>query len=288
MLVPFTELLSRARGAERAVGAFTAYNLETATAVLDAAEEASADTILIISEEAYQARGGPSLLAALGAVAERSGCDCCVQLDHVGDLRVIESALAGGVGAVMADGSKLPFDQNVELVARACVMAANVGAHVEAELGHIAGDEEVATATSAGCLTDPGQAAEFVERTGADCLAVSIGNVHGRYRAPPRLDWPRLDAVAEALSVPLSLHGASGLSDADVRRAIAGGVRKVNINTELRARYFEALAQQAPLCAPGAKLLDLTDALVDALSEVVEAKLAVISETGGLTRSVHE
>src|SRR5207249_12055319 len=99
-------------------------------------------------------------------------------------------------------------------------------------------------AVAAGALTDPGDAARFVERSNAACLAVSIGNVHGVYRGPPALDWARLEEIRRRVNVPLSLHGASGLSDDDLRHAIRLGISKVNLNTELRQRYLEVTAER--------------------------------------------
>jgi tagatose 1,6-diphosphate aldolase GatY/KbaY len=175
----------------------------------------------------------------------------------------------------MADGSRLPFEQNVELVREARSLAAN-GAGVEAELGHIEGGEDVAAAAAAGALTDPDEAARYVEATDVDCLAVSIGNVHGHYVEPPALDWDRLERIRSLVEVPLSLHGASGLSDADLRRAVAHGACKVNVNTELRARVFAELERWVPATAQGLRLFELESALVDAVAEVAEEKLSLL------------
>ena len=149
-------------------------------------------------------------------------------------------------------------------------------AGVEAELGHIEGGEDVAAATEAGALTDPEAAGAFVAATGCDCLAVSIGNVHGRYAAPPRLDWDRLAGIREHVDVPLSLHGASELPDDDIRRAIALGVCKVNVNTELRERYLAQLEAGLPAAREGLRLLDLEAAVIAAVAAVVAAKLDVL------------
>jgi tagatose 1,6-diphosphate aldolase GatY/KbaY len=176
----------------------------------------------------------------------------------------------------MADGSRLPFDANAAL-ARDARALAGAGAGIEAELGHIEGGEDVAAATAAGWLTDPDEAARFVEETGIDCLAVSIGNVHGHYAAAPSLDWARLERIRELVDVPLSLHGASGLPDSDVRRAVAAGICKVNVNTELRARLFAELEQRVPETAPGLRVLELESALADAVADVVAEKLQLLS-----------
>jgi ketose-bisphosphate aldolase len=277
MLAPLPELLDAARARGAAVGAFTAYNLETAAAVVHAAEEREEPVMLLVSAAAFRSSLGRSLTAALVAIADAAAVPCCVQLDHVSDLGEMGAALELGCGALMADGSRLPDADNAALVAAAVELAGRHGAHVEAELGRIEGNEEVAAAVRAGALTDPGDAAEFMARTGAGCLAVSIGNVHGTYASPPDLDWDRLAALAEAVEVPLSLHGASGLADADVRRCVVGGICKVNVNTELRQRYFAVLRDFAQDLASGARLLALGEALTECVADVVDGKLEILA-----------
>jgi ketose-bisphosphate aldolase len=274
MLASFPMLLTDRRSRRAAVGAFTSYDLETASAVMSAAEEAGAPVMLLISREALAAPGGDQLVAALLGMAEAARVPCCLQLDHVSDLELMERALELGCGAVMADGSKLPLEENRELVLRAAALAQKHGAHVEAELGHVAGGEDVAEAAIAGRLTDPAEAAQFAAQTGAACLAVSIGNVHGTYREPPRLDWERLEAVRAATAVPLSLHGASGIPDADLRRAIALGVTKVNVNTELREAYLAASELHLHDALNGSRLLELHARQREAVRAVAAVKLA--------------
>jgi tagatose 1,6-diphosphate aldolase GatY/KbaY len=276
MLASFAEILEAARGHGRAAGGFVAYDLTTGEAILRAASTRQVGVIVIVSAQAYAASSGPGLLAGLVALAEDAPVPACVQLDHVSDLAMIERALAGGAGAVMADGSMLPYDDNRALVREAVLLAEARGAAVEAELGRIEGDEEVARATDAGALTDPVQAADFMRATGAHCLAVSIGNVHGAYRHPVRLDWQRLRAVAASVSRPLSLHGASGIPEADVREAVAEGIAKVNVNTELRERWFQLDAARAPELAEGSRLLRLQRDLADGLAEFAGEKLAAL------------
>jgi ketose-bisphosphate aldolase len=267
VIVPFRELLAECRSRGAAAGAFTCYNLETATGVVAAASARASGVVLLITEQSFRAQGGDLLLAALRAVAERSPVPACVQLDHVGDLELIEAAFELGAGAVMADGSRLPLEENVELVRRAVETGRRLGGQVEAELGHVSGDEDVAGTVEVGALTDPDEAAAFVERTETACLAVSIGNVHGTYRTPPALDWARLEAIrGRGVSAPLSLHGASGLPQADLRRAVSLGIAKVNVNTALRERYLSALAEHLPSAREGARVLQLGLAVADALA----------------------
>ena len=187
-----------------------------------------------------------------------------------------EALASGAVGAVLADGSRLPYGDNVAFVSAAGELARRHGAQIEVELGHVEGGEDVAAATAAGKLTDPAAAADFVEATGASCLAVSIGNVHGAYAAEPALDWTRLDAIRAAVEVPLSLHGASGLPDEDVRRAVAAGVAKVNVNTEVRERTFAMLDRRLDELSRGWRIAELDAAIVGVVEEVVAEKLELL------------
>jgi tagatose 1,6-diphosphate aldolase GatY/KbaY len=272
VLIPFHELL-RERDKGTAVGAFTAYDLEGALATLRACAQADVGAIILLAARSYSEPDGPALLAALLAAASQAPARICVQLDHCGDLGLIEAALQAGAGAVMADAAKLGYEENVQFVARAVGIAHRYQAGVEAELGWVAGDEDVATAAAAGALTDPEQAADFMTRTGADCLAVSIGNVHGTYRHTPLLDWDRLAAIGRTVETALSLHGASGIPYEMVQRSIGMGIAKVNVNTELREAYLATTAEAITQVLDGSRLADLHDRQVDAVRAVVAAKL---------------
>jgi tagatose 1,6-diphosphate aldolase GatY/KbaY len=275
VLARFRELLEERRSAGAAAGAFTCYDVTTALGVVRAAEERGVPAVLLVAESSFRRREGPLLVAALAAVAREAGVPVCVQLDHVADREVIDAALAAGVGAVMADGSRLPTPANAALMRDVRAVAAD-GVGIEAELGHIEGGEDVAAATEAGALTDPDEAASFVAEATPDCLAVSIGNVHGAYAQPPRLDWERLERIRKRVDVPLSLHGASGLPDADVRRAVSLGVCKVNVNAEIRARYLQELAARLPAAGDGLRVLELESSLVDAVASIVGEKLELL------------
>jgi tagatose 1,6-diphosphate aldolase GatY/KbaY len=279
MLTPFAELLATRR-AGTAVGAFTCYDAETASAVLDAAAARGEGVILLIGGRVFTDRHGRLLLAALLAVAEASDAQACVQLDHCDDLAVIRAAFEQGAGAVMADASARPFDQNVQFVRIAVELARAHGAGVECELGGITGDEDVAAAVAAGALTDPAQAVDFMQRSAADCLAVSIGNVHGVYRDPPTLDWARLADIRSRVDHPLSLHGASGIPEPVLERALRAGIAKVNVNTELRQAYLAATEETLPQALPGAHLAALHAAQTEAVRRVVDEKLAILAGRG--------
>jgi ketose-bisphosphate aldolase len=261
------ELLQSCPTGRQALTAFTCYNLEQATAVVEAAEAAESPLCLLLAEKAFRGRAGELLAATLVAVAEQAKVPTCVQLDHVGSLETMHKALDSGVTALMADGSKLPLPENTTLVAQAVELAQRYEASVEAELGRIEGDEDTALGATAGAMTDPVQAAAFITDTGAHALAVAIGNVHGTYRTPPVLDWQRLQAITTKPGAHITLHGASGLTASDITQAITHGVVKININTELRRRYFESLHQAVPAHTDGWRLLDLSHALTASVAD---------------------
>jgi tagatose 1,6-diphosphate aldolase GatY/KbaY len=276
MRATFTEVLEEATAAGRAAGAFTCYDSTQAAGVLDAAEDAGVGVILLVSPGSFRVRRGADLLAAIRTLTDRSAAPACVQLDHVSDLDAVRSAFAAGAGAVMVDGSHLPREDNVALTRAAVELGRAGGGEVECELGGIAGDEDVAEAIAAGALTDPAEAAQFARRTGAACLAVSIGNVHGHYRDAPALDFERLAAVRAATPIALSLHGASGLPAAQVRRALGEGVVKVNVNTELRGRYLAAVGAGLDGWRAGSDVQSLATAVRRATAEAVAETLALL------------
>ncbi|WP_077488351.1 class II fructose-bisphosphate aldolase [Sinomonas mesophila] len=228
-----------------AVPAFTCYDFATATAVVEAAEtaaeEAGLGVVLNVAPKTAATRAGLRLIAALRTLADGASVPVCVQLDHAADAAVIADAVAAGADAVLADGSALPLEDNVAFVRH---VRAIVGPDVvlEAELGGLAGDEDKAFAQEAAGLTDPDEVRGFVERSGAQLLAVAIGNVHGRYRGEPQIRWDVLGRIAQESPVPLVLHGASGIPAADLARAASFRVGKVNVNTELRTAVLASVA----------------------------------------------
>ena len=271
----FSTVLADAAAAGRAVGAFTCYDMLGFEAVVRAAQARAAPAIVMVGPGSFAAEGGERLVAAFRAAAAHAEVPILVQLDHVADRELILRAAAAGVDAVLADGSRLPFEENLSFTAAAVQELQPLGIAIEGELGRIEGDEDLAAQTANGALTDPADAARFVRTSGLGCLAVSIGNVHGHYTGTPALDWERLERLRE-LGVPLALHGASGLPDGDVRRAVALGIAKVNVNTELRAAYFGALRSGLGERAESLDLRGLGEAVVAAVAEAVGDTLAAL------------
>ena len=250
-----------------AVPAFTCYDFTTALAVVEAAEEAGRGAILLVAPKTAATPNGLRLITALRGLADAASVPIAVQLDHASDLRVIADAVAAGADSVLADGSSLPYEENIALVreARAMLEAqGHAGVVIEAELGGLAGDEDRAFGADAEAgagtagLTDSAQVEDFVARTGAQLLAVAVGNVHGKYTGEPQLRWDVLQDIAVRTHIPLVLHGASGIPAAELVKAAAMNVGKVNFNTELRTGVLATLeAHTGPYRADGENLQGL-------------------------------
>jgi tagatose 1,6-diphosphate aldolase GatY/KbaY len=276
----FGRVLGLAWEAGRAVGAFTCYDLLGFEAVIRAAESRRAPVIVLVSPTSFGAEGGERLVRAFAAAAAGSSVEVLVQLDHARDERLIERAADCGVDAVMADGSKLSFAENLAFTRAVAGSMRPRGVGVEAELGRVEGHEDEAGETLSGAMTEPGEADELVRESGVDCLAVAVGNVHGHYSGTPELDWARLEEIRGRIPTSLSLHGASGLPEADLERAVALRVAKFNVNTELRAAYFRHLGEDLDARAATLNLKGLGDGVVGAVKKVVEAKLSAFGWRG--------
>jgi tagatose 1,6-diphosphate aldolase GatY/KbaY len=279
MLVTLGALLHNAMAGDYAIGAFNIYNLEGVCAVVQAAEANRSPVMLQLLPTALQ-HGGPALVALCLAAARNATVPMAVHLDHSASAEEIHTALSAGVPSVMADGSHLSYQDNIAFTRHMVTLAGTHQAAVEAELGRLSGTEDGLTIPEYEArLTDPAQAADFVSQTGIDALAVCIGNVHGRYRSAPRLDFDRLAAIRQAVDIPLVLHGASGLPEALVQRAIALGVRKFNVNTEVREAYVQTLRERLQAAKPP-DLLELMQGVETAMQTVVAEKLRLFSSPG--------
>lgn len=230
MLVNLKEILAIAEERKCAVGAFNTPNLECLIAVIDAAEKLG--TPVIISHAELHENISP--LEKIGPVmvqaAEKAGVPVCVQLDHGETLDYIERSLEIGFTGIMYDGSLLPYEENLMNTKKAVAMARSFNAGVEAELGAMPSREGV-EAASGPVYTDPAQAEKFCRETGIDALAPSFGTAHGIYKAKPMLDFERVRIISEKTGLPLVMHGGSGVSEDDFRRAIKAGIRKINYYT---------------------------------------------------------
>ena len=245
-----------------------------------AAAKAGSPLLLQATPATIRFAGADFLVAMARAAARRYPIPVALHLDHALELTDIQHCLEAGFTSVMYDGSRLPFAENVANTRKVVEMAARYGAAVEGELGHVgAGDEE----PSDSLYTDPDQAREFAQATGVDMLAVAVGTAHGLYRGEPQLDFTRLGEIAQQVKIPLVLHGGSGVQAGAIRQAIALGVAKVNIATELKIPFTKTLLDQmGALAAQGMGSYDpriYMAAARDAVEETAAAKLAMCWQT---------
>ena len=217
------------------------YNLETLQAILQAAALKKKAIILQMTQSSIEYMGLLPAVQMARAMKEHFGVQAFLHLDHAQSLDLIQRCLDAGFDSVMIDASEKPFDQNVALSQQVVQKARAYGACVEAELGYVA---KLGQSTQKKGFTDPEQARVFVEQTGIDLLAVAIGSAHGFYKEPPNLDIERLQAIHQATSVALVLHGSSGISAAQLRQAIQNGIQKINLATEIKNRFMQTLKEK--------------------------------------------
>lgn len=281
-LVPMRILLDHAARNGYAVGQFNATDLNFLDAILSTAVEKRSPLIIAIAEVHFKHMNPELLSYVVHRAALAAPIPVAVNLDHGKTLEGVMSAIRYGYTSVMFDGSSLPFEENLAATAEVSRIAHAVGVTVEGEVGHVGGGEGQLTPTAAreDFFTDPEQAVEFVRKTGVDCLAVSVGNVHGLYKGEPELDFERISRIRELVKVPLALHGGSGISDEDFRRAIRCGMAKVNIYTDMqvtaRNKILECFARMKGVTT----YIDLMHAAQDGIKEEVEHKMEVFGSVG--------
>ncbi|MDL2250653.1 class II fructose-bisphosphate aldolase [Lachnospiraceae bacterium OttesenSCG-928-J05] len=247
-LVTSKEMLLEAQKGGYAVGAFNVENMEMVLAVIAAAEEAKAPVMLQTTPSTVKYASLDMYAAMVKARAAKATVPVCIHLDHGTDFELAAAAIEAGYTSVMIDGSHDSFEDNISKTKAVVDEAQAKGIPVEAELGKVGGKEDDLV-SEGNANTDPQEAKEFVERTGVDSLAIGIGTAHGFYVGEPVLDKELVSKVKEVVSIPLVLHGASGLSDSDVSECVRRGMCKVNFATELRVAYTDAmkkLAKEAP------------------------------------------
>jgi fructose-bisphosphate aldolase class II len=236
------QIVEAARTAGRGVAAFNVITLEHAEAIAAGAEAAGTPVILQNSENAvaYHQGNAFAIAAASAAIAAEAGVDISLHLDHVEDQQLLHRAADAGFSSVMYDASKLDFADNVTATRDAARWCQALGLYVEAELGAVGGK---GGAHTPGVRTDPDEAARFVADTGVDALAVAVGSSHAMTERTACLDLDLITRIAEAVPVPLVLHGSSGVADTDLRAAVRSGIVKVNIGTILNVAFTGAIRQ---------------------------------------------
>ena len=271
-LVTSEKMLKDAREGGYAVAAFNIENMEMVKAIVAGAEELNAPVILQVSQSTSKYGSLETYVALVAVEAAKTSIPVALHLDHGTSFEIAEAAINAGFTAVMIDGSKLSYEENLDLTERVVDLAKTKGVVVEGELGKVGG-KEGDVITDEDTNTDPAQAKEFVEKTGVDSLAVAIGTSHGFYVGTPVLDKERVAQLKEATEAPLVMHGASGLSEEDVRDCASRGIAKVNFATELRVAYTDAMRK---LLSENPDIYDPKKpgkAGMDAVEEIVKSRI---------------
>jgi fructose-bisphosphate aldolase class II len=264
------KLVLAAKGAGTAVGAFNVILLEHAEALVAGAEQAKLPVILQISENcvSYHKALKPISIATI-AIAESSTVPVSVHLDHAESEELVKEALDLGYDSIMFDGSKLSYADNVAASARMAALCKSYGANLEVEIGEVGGKDGV---HAPGVRTNPLEAKAFAEATGADLLAVAVGSSHAMTTRDATLDFALIQEIAKTVSVPLVLHGSSGVSDSDLQKAVNAGMSKINIATHLNNVFTHEIRQA----------LESNPKLVDPRKYIAPGRDAVAAEVARL------
>lgn len=242
MLVNFREMLIQAKKNHFAVPHFNINNLEWAKYILEECQECNIPVILGVSEGAAKYMGGYRAVAGMvkGLIRDLDiTIPVCLHVDHGQSFESCRDAIDAGFSSVMIDASKKELPENIATTKRVVDYAHAKGVTVEAEVGHIGGTEDNITSEETNARLE--ECVEIVEKTGIDALAPALGSVHGFYKGEPNLDFETMKIINETLSIPLVLHGGSGIPDDKIQKAIECGISKINVNTELQVAWSNAV-----------------------------------------------
>lgn len=291
MLVNMNQVLIPAQKGKYAVGLFNAVNLELARGIIAAAESMRSPVIMGTAEVLFPYGPLEEVSYYLIPMAKKANVPVVIHLDHGLNKETCIKALDLGFTSIMYDCSTDSYEKNVEKVREMAEIAHSYGATIEGELGHVGDNEGSAEGTSkledpTRFYTEPRMAKDFVEKTGVDALAIAVGTAHGAYKLPPKLDFQRIHEISEIVKVPLVLHGGSGLTDMDFRRAIQEGISKVNIFTDINVAAVEAEFRKFQYMNKG--IIDLIPAAVEAVKQETERKMKLFSSVGKAGENLKE
>lgn len=283
MLVNMNQVLLPAKRQKYAVGLFNAVNLELARGIIAAAEASRSPVIMGTAEVLFPYGPLEEVSYYLIPMAKKANVPVVIHLDHGLNRETCIKALELGFSSIMYDCSTDSYEENVRKVKEIADIAHSYGATIEGELGHVGDNEGSAEGNShmtnpADFYTDPAMAKDFVQKTGVDALAIAVGTAHGAYKLPPKLDFERIRTIANTVDVPLVLHGGSGLTDNDFRRAIQEGISKINIFTDINIAAVEAEFRKFEYMSKG--IIDLIPAAVEAVKQETQKKMTLFSSTG--------
>ena len=279
-LVRYDELLHDARQRGYAVGAFNIFSMEFLPSILKAAKVEQSPVLLQVAPVHFHMLDLKPYLDYVKTQIAKTSVPVGLNMDHGTEIRLIFSGIQAGFPSVMFDGSRFDFDKNLQLTRRVVDICHSLDMTVEAELGTLNEEGGRATQLSDSLMTDPDHAVRFVKETQVDSLAVAIGNAHGVYKGEPKLDFARLQTIAERVDVPLVLHGGSGIADTDFQKAIRFGIAKINIYTEMcltASKTLQSLLADSANQADYVKLLQKTR---EAVQQAVQRRMQVFGSSG--------
>lgn len=279
MLVTMNDILLPAKAGKYGVGFFNAVNVEMARAVIETAEELRSPVMVGTAEVLLWSTPLERVAEYLIPMAQKASVPVCVHYDHALTFEKCMEALKLGFSSLMYDCSTEDYESNVEKVREMVRICHGMGVTVEGELGHVGDNEgEGRLENPSDFFTDPEVAVDFVRRTGVDSLAVAVGNAHGDYKFPPKLDFQRIETIFERTGLPLVLHGGSGLSDEDFRIAVKKGICKVNIFTDIDKAGKAGI--EKGLQSGARTMMNLIPYEIAAMKEVVAEKLRLFGSVG--------
>lgn len=264
-----------AQKGQYAIPHFNVWNAEMLMGVIDAAEELRAPIIISFGTGFVGNTSFEDFSHMMVSMAKKATVPVITHWDHGRSMEIVQNAYNHGMNSVMRDASAYDFEENIRLTKEVVDYFHPLGVPVEAELGHVGNETVYEEALAHYKYTEPGQAAEFVERTGCDSLAVAIGNQHGVYTSEPKLNFEVVEKVRTAVSIPLVLHGASGIGDEDIKTAISLGITKINIHTELCLAAMDAVREHA-----GDTFLELERYVRQAVKKRAEEKIILFGTEG--------
>lgn len=270
MLVPFNEMLNNAYRDHVAIGSFNAYNYETIRGIIKAGASMGNTPLIVAFGKKYIGNMSLDDVSALvKSLSDEYEMPICLHLDHCNDIDIICRAIRAGFTSVMYDGSALPFAENLANTKKVCEIAHACGVSVEAELGSLAAGEQSheGSKDDREIYTDPDAAKTFIEETGVDALAVSVGTVHGLYKGEPNIRIDILKEINEKAGIPLVLHGGSGIPEETIRECIRNGISKINVNTEISVYTVEKIKEKLQTEKPHFSVL--SSYAEEAVTEVV-------------------
>lgn len=281
-LVTMKYELAKAEKENYAVPAFNFFTFSNLAGIAQAAKNKRSPVIAMATVSGTKIMGEKASVKMCEGVSEDYGIDMVVHLDHCRDYDMIRRCIDDGFTSVMIDASSKSYDENVDLTSRVVEYAAKYGVTVEAELGNVGGKEDDIEVDDMSTLfTQPEEAVRFVRDTHVDCLAVAAGTVHGFYKTEPKIDFARIAKIHTLIpDIPLVLHGGTGVSYEDLRKAIACGIRKINVGTEFCVHGISDTVKNEYAKSPDVDPRNVCRSVIESCAVIAEELIDVVGSAG--------